>query len=1012
MQTTLQVQFKKLIVSATDPKVVVNSLKTSPRLFITDRLSGKKFLIDTGADLSLVSSYSFTKLKFKKSAPTLYAANDLQIQTYGTTRQTLDLGIHKNMEWNFIVAKTKHNIIGADFFEHFDLLIDVKNSRLIDPQTKRFSNCFSVESCSFPTIRTFDTSCQYSDLLSEFSDITQINKISSPSSLTSVEHIIETNGPPVTAKPRRLCDEKLKAAKEEFAFLMNLGICRPSKSPYSSPLHMVLKANGTWRPCGDYRSLNAQTIPDKYPLPHIQDLSSIMHGKRIFTKIDLNRAYNQIPIRQCDIPKTAISTPFGLYEFTHMTFGLCNAAQTFQRYMHEVLRGLDFTFCYLDDICIASSTPDEHLTHLRMVFERLRNFKLTINPSKCEFGKEEIVFLGHVVNQNGISPNPQKVAAVQNFPLPKHAFELKRFLNMINFYRRFIRNPIAHQLPLNNLINGNKKKDKTLIQWTPDTIKHFEACKEALVNASLLAHPKAGADIVLCTDASDIAVGAVLHQIVNNKPQPLGFFSKKLTDAQTKYSAYDRELLAIYLAIKHFRYALEGRNFEIWTDHKPITFAFTKKHDSSSPRQIRQLDFIGQFSTRILHVPGETNITADTLSRINALQLKEQNIDYQFIATEQKVCPELKEYLESSTTSLKIKPIRLPNSNLSVFCDFSTSSARPFIPKSCREAVITKIHNIAHTGVRSTLNSIRQRFVWPRMQKDVASYVKSCIVCQRSKVSRHTTAPLASYSLPSQRFEHINIDIVGPLPPSNGYRYCLTIIDRYTRWPEAIPLKDINSETIAQALIKEWISRFGVPKRISTDQGTQFKSILFNDLSRLLGIHHLQTTAYHPQANGIVERWHRTLKSSLMCYNTKDWTAVLPLILLGLRTTLKPDLSTSPAEIVYGTTLKLPGEFLVDSKFIPQSDFVKRLSRNMDLIRPVETSHHTIRKPFIHPKLNDATHVFVRKEGIKTSLNPPYNGPFMVLQRHNKHFQVNVNGKLQNISIDRLKPAFLPITID
>lgn len=317
--------------------------------------------------------------------------------------------------------------------------------------------------------------------------------------------------------------------------------------------------------------------------------------------------------------------------------------------------------------------------------------------------------------------------------------------------------------------------------------------------------------------------------------------------------------MAIYLAIKHFRYALEGRSFEIWTDHKPITFAFTKKHDSSSPRQIRQLDIIGQFTTKILHVPGESNIIADTLSRINAIQLQDNAIDYQHIAKEQENCIELKEFLESQTTSLKLKPVALKNATL--YCDFSTSSVRPFIPKTCRENVISKIHNTAHTGVRATLNSVRERFVWPKMQKDVAKFVKCCILCQRSKITKHTTAPLKKYAPPSQRFEHI-IDIIGPLPLSKGYRYCLTIIDRYTRWPEAIPLKDITTETIARALINKWISRFGIPNRISTDQGSQFKSTLFNELSRLLGIDHLQTTSYHPQANGIVERWHRTLKSS------------------------------------------------------------------------------------------------------------------------------------------------------
>lgn len=972
-------------------------------------------VFDTGSFYSLLdkSSAETLSLEIEDSDDlNLTCANNSRIHTSGKTQISFLFNNATYSDIVYIVDNLSVKLLlGRKFMKENDISLN------INIQSKVLINNTGLESLL----------TKYNSLFNEEYSVAE----------TTFRHSIVTTGNPIFSKPYRVSASENKQIEEEVENLLNHGLITKSCSPWASPVILIKKKDGTNRFCVDYRKLNSVTVKDRYPLPRIDEIFDSLGGNSIFTTLDLRSGYWQIPIDSETKQKTCFICKSGTYEFNVLPFGLCNAPSTFQRVMDDVLRPLigKCVFVYMDDIIVYSKSVTQHLDHLDQVFSLLKNKKFKLKKSKCQFSQSELKFLGHRISAGGIAVDYEKSEAIQKIQFPTNKKQLQQYLGLCNYYGRFILNFSVIAEPLYNLLRNGIKFD-----LNEECQSAFQKLQEKLLSAPVLGFPVEGEAFYLYTDASNVGIGAILMQMQNGKETTICYLSRTLQPAERNYCATEKECLAVVWAIKTLRHYLTGVKFTVFSDHASLQWLSQQKDPTG--RMTRWSLLLQSFDFIIKHKKGTQIAHVDALSRCLVL---EKNTETDEMVEFQKEDPDaalIRKILISPTEidDRKLIPINIdsfilennlvyhiwwPNSK-----KFSETKKRLFLPKVLVPQILRNLHDDsgAHLGFEKTYAKVRDRFFWNNMYSQVKEWIKTCPICNKIAPSNSRKVGLLENIVASEPFETVGVDILGPLKKSNnGNKYIIVFTDYFSKWVECAAIPDYSALTTAEQLVNLIICRHGAPRKLISDKGKNFLSEIVTETCTLMKIKKLNTTAYHPQTDGLTERFNRTLIKMLTSFTNshgEDWDVWLQLVLFAYRTSVQTSTQFTPFQMLYGREPKLPLDRILErEQQIPKSEsqFVKEITNNLTEIHQIanqnlmdarskqKTNYDTDRKTDKF-QIGDLVllHCPPKKKGSKFNLK--WKGPYKVIDVKSPlvyKIKNQENRKdVQTVNIQRLKKYF------
>lgn len=864
-----------------------------PRLNVHLRSSSGKLLpvtalLDSGSSVNLLSPQVFEQLLKhgvdirRLSTPTLLSGvGGAQLELDTEVTLTLIANPQLEVSAKYGVADTGEQVIlGYPFMQSTGILslldpVEVPAESVLDADDE-VPQSFADPDSAFPMIGPTRLRPQLEELVSEYEDLFQDKLSPEGAAVEPMSLELKPGESPTPIPPRRISPATREAINVEVQALLAAGIVRPSSSPYSSPIVVVKKSDGTPRMCIDYRLVNGCTRDMKFPLQNSKAVLERMAGSKWFATLDLRSGFHQVLLDPKAIPLSAFATPDGLFEFTRVPFGLKNAPAHFQRVMAQVLSGLPGCEVFIDDIIVYSGDEVDFLHRLRRVFDRLRQARLTLKGSKCKLGLPQVEYLGHIVDGNGISLSQARKQAIMDIREPTSTATARSFMGIANYFRSFIPNFAGRVKPLTALCS-----EKTPFEWTPGSQEAFNLIKDAIAQAPLLHHLDYSKEIYLRTDASQVGLGAMLYQKLEGRDCPVSFVSKAFTPTEKRWSTIEQEAFAAYYAVISFTHFLLGHHFYLETDHRNLVYLYR----ASAPKLIRWRLRLQEFDYTVVHIPGTDNVVADALSRC-------------FVLT-------------------------------------------------ATEGLISAAHNstIGHGGIKLTIDRLKaQDHTWDTMKQDVEAYIRSCPVCQKCRLGQGSMAAAQHSTSASQPFEVVAFDTMGPFPEDVfGNRYIIAAIDCFSRFIELRATPGVSALDAARVLL-DIFGRYGAPKSVRTDQGTQYTSRVISNFLSLCGSERQLTLAYRPQANGIVERANaeigRHLRALVMDHRLRDsWSQALPLVQRILNATPHSALGTAPSRILFGQYVSLDRGILdtqapiqEEGRMVGVEDYVQQLKEQQETI--------------------------------------------------------------------------------
>ena len=787
-----------------------------------------------------------------------------------------------------------------------------------------------------------------------------------------VNHQIITEGAlPVKSKHRRVPVAWEKEVEDQIQEMLKNGIIRPSSSPWNSPIILVKKKDNSMRFVCDFRGLNNVTKKDTYPLPHIRDIIDKMQDAKVWSTLDAAGAYWSMPLNENDKEKTSFTVPRGKYEFNVTPYGLSNAGASYQRMIDMCLSGLpsDRILAYMDDIVIFSRTFAEHMIELDAIFDKLLEANITLKASKCVIASHAVDFLGYRLSKDGIKPQERLVSAILEFKQPETRKAVKSFLGMAGFYRNFIANFADVARPLNNLTSDNVQ-----FSWDDSCEKAFQELKRLLSNEPVLAFPRLGEPFVVDVDASDVAFGGVLMQKGSDDLlHPVGYFSDSVKPSQKSWAATTKEAFALILAVRHWYVYLAGTEFVLNSDHNPLVHLRQQKDPRGKfSRWILELE---EFNYVVKYVPGVQNVKADALSRNEGASnqqpasrfedriysvLEDRARFQEQVRHEQEIDPVIKAAMECVEKGVKITNGRLKRvqSQLRIENGILSKSGRPVVPASLRNFVTSHLHNTGHWGVDKTYTLLQERFFWPGMYGYTQNFVNSCRTCQQTNCDSHPPkAPMIPMIIPEAPMQFISIDIAYMPPDTDGYKYILLAGDIFSKYIQAIPLRDQTAPTIVRAFENNWVYTHGSPLYLLSDQGSNVDGETVREFCDTLGVQKRRSSPYHSQGNGFAERNIRNireiLRSSLLSKKLGEskWRKLLPSLVFALNCSISKATKAVPYNVVFGRPPTLPVDILFGSNnasgnkdFVTPEEYTEEVGISLKLLWDTVTSYLKINK--------------------------------------------------------------------